>query len=146
MSIKLNTLIKINGGLVDLINKDKENKLLLSSALRLRLRDNIVTLRPALEAYQAENNALVEKYGTPIPEDPFAKQVKQDSPHWEEFKTQFEAMLNEEYDVVIKPITESELLGAETKEFRVDVGMLLSLNDLGIVVPAPDIKVGKKTK
>ncbi len=146
MPIKLSQLIKINSAIVDLINKDRENKLLLSSALRLRLRDNIVQMRSAMDEYQKENNALVEKYGTLIPDGSGMKQIKQDAEGWEEFKTQFEAMLNEEYDVTIKPITEAEILGSETKEYRVDVGMLINLNDLGVVVAEAPASVQKPKK
>jgi hypothetical protein len=149
MAIKLNKVIQINGALVDLINKDKENKLLFSSALRLRLRDNFVGIKEIVASYQEENNSLVEKYGTPITGQPQYKEVKQDSENWEAFKTEFEAMLNEEYDVTIKPLTESELINAETKEYRVDVATLISLNDLGLVVAdaqviQPPVKESKK--
>ncbi len=132
--MKLSKAIQTNGALVDLATKDKENKLVFPSAIRYRLADGLSSLKPALENYQAQNNALVEKYGTVIPDQPHLKQVVQDSENWASFRKEFEDLLAEEVDVKIKTISQVELEKAETKDFRVDVPTIVSLRELGILV------------
>jgi hypothetical protein len=134
MTITLSKAINVNGAIVDLVTKDKENKLVFTSAIRYRLADALSSLRHPLENYQNRNNELVEKYGKPDAKDPSQKIVLQDAEGWPEFKKEMEALLDEEVDVKVKPLTEEELSNAETKDYRVDVPSIVALRELGLLV------------
>ena len=139
MTIKLSQAINLNGAIVDLVTKDKENKLVFPSSVRYRFADALSSLKPALESYQKDNNTYVEKYGEDKEGKGF-KVVLEDSPNWELFKSDMLALLDRQVDVKVRPITEAELAAAETKDYRVDVASIISLRELGLLVESPQTK------
>lgn len=66
---------------------------------RLQLRETVKKMSATLEAFVEERNALVQEYG----ED---GQISPESPRWDEFVAQYEALMNAEVEVEWGPLPE----------------------------------------
>jgi len=112
--------------LSDLIQKDRENKFVFPSSIRLRLAGNLRQTKPVFEEYETERLTLVEKLGTPPGVDGKTR-VKNEN--IATFKTEHEAMLKEEYELQLVPLNAADL-----GENQIPIDTLAALQDAGLLL------------
>lgn len=144
MSLTTKQAIDAHVALSELINLDKTNRLVLSSAVRIRLAGNIRKTKPLVEEYVAERNALIKKLGTPSKGNPAESEVLEGSDTAQEFKDQIKAMESEDSELTMAHVKEHELFGVTESDYKNDsrdsrkdnqvpVDLIASLQELGIV-------------
>lgn len=98
------------------IKLEKESKLFLLSAVRIRMAGNLRRLRPIASEFNNERNELVKRYGVKIEGEEERYRINQDKR--KEFEAEFEAMLKETHAVEIKQIEPHEMAGVTKEEYE----------------------------
>ncbi len=126
MSLTVKQSIEANVTLESLISSDKDNKFVFPSSARIGFAGMLRKTRPILSDYQSEHSILVKRLGEEIDKEKGIWKVKAENTA--EFNKENEAMLNEETDVVLKPISVSEL-----GENQIPIDLLATLIDVGVI-------------
>lgn len=130
-------VVNANGALQALIKADRENQLILSSAIRIRLAGCLRKSKPVAEEYEKEFNALGVKYGTKNADGILT--IASDSPNMDLYKQELAAMQAELTDIEsFATVTEIDLMGkhdpeGKVKQNQIDIGILTILMDVGIL-------------
>lgn len=133
--MKTKQVVGANGALETLVRLDREKKLILSSATRLKLAGGIRQTRPVTASYEEERVEMVKKLGVVLKDKPGVIQVLPEN------QAKFDADILEagevEADVVITPITTDDLFGSSDlpakDQNQIDIDFILILQDFGIV-------------
>jgi hypothetical protein len=127
-----------------LIKDDREDKYVLSSAVRIKLAGNLRKVKPVYDDYTEQRQAVFTKYGEKVLDNDGKEtdQIKLKPENVEVANKELEAALNVETDVELKPVTVEDLSGVtaadkkahpEIKENQVDVELLGVLLDVGLL-------------
>lgn len=124
--------------LTSLIQSDKQNKFVLSSATRITLAGNLRRVKDVYNDYEAERQELVKRLaGEP---DPKTGNVTVDPKNNEEFQKELKKALAEPTDIVLKAITPEQLYGATEEEEKkgkkpnqIDIDLHAFLEEVGLL-------------
>ena len=150
MSLTTKQLVDAHTALMELINGDKQNKFVLSSAVRIRLAGNVRKTKDAVDEYIKERNELVTKLGQPVlgkdgnPVDG-QLEVPVGTENYKKFVEEVEAMNAEVSEITLATIKEHELFGVTekaykdesrdgTKDNQIPADLIAILQDLKILV------------
>jgi len=139
MSFSTKQVVDTNIALLGLIQADRENKIILSSAVRIRLAGILRKTKPIFEDYKEENTALFKKFGSLNKNGEL--EVAQNSPGRPLFDEAIKAMNAEPTEIESFPeVTHEELFGkvqktkdGEKPENQIDLDVLSILMEVGIL-------------
>lgn len=139
--MKLKTILSAHVALQELINLDRQNKLVLHSSVRIRLAGAIRKTRPITEDFTEQNNELVTKYGTQVldkDQQPVPGQfvVNPDSTTFETFRKEKQELLDTDIELAFTPLETNELFGKtddETKQNQIPLDLCSSLIEVGLL-------------
>ena len=136
---KKNTLqqvLEAHQAVTTLIDSDKRNKYVLSSATRIKLAGNLRKTRGPAEDYEKERVELVKTLGE-VDEKGSTKVKPENQAKFEE---ELKTMLAQETDVTFNPITEAALLGATEEEEKagkkanqIDIDLIAFMQEVGLL-------------
>ena len=136
---KKNTLqqvLEAHQAVTNLIDSDKRNKYILSSATRIKLAANLRKTRGPAQDYEKERVELVKSLGEV--DEKGSTKVKPENQ--EKFESDLKAMLATETDVVFTPITEAALLGVTEEEEKagkkanqIDIDLIAFMQEVGLL-------------
>lgn len=122
MKLNFNSLIKAHNALSALTEQDKAKSYVFALSVRFKLAGNISRLKELIEKIQVEQGKLFEQFGTA--NDKGQHEVKRTSDKWTEFEAAMKAIAEEEFDVEVKTLTESELGNSRTVKSRDEKGQV----------------------
>lgn len=139
--MKIKSILAAHAALTDLINLDRQNKLVLHSSVRIRLAGAIRKTRPTVEDFTEQNNELVMKYGTQVldkDQKPVEGQweVRPDSTTFETFRTEKQALLDTDMEVSLSPLCTADLFGKtedETKQNQIPLDLIDVMLEVGLL-------------
>ena len=131
-------VIDAHHGISNLIDSDKRNKFILSSATRIKLAGNLRKTKAVFEDYETERTALVQELGSKDDKG----NVTVTPENQDKFATTLKVALDVETDVVLNPITEAALLGvtedeekAGKKANQIDIDLIAFMQEVGLLTP-----------
>jgi hypothetical protein len=135
--LSVQQVCEANQAIMALIDSDKRNKFILSSATRIKLAGNLRKTKDIAADYDTERQALVKELGAV---DETTKSVTVKPENNDAFSTQLKAMLAVETDVVLNPITEAALLGVTEEEEKagkkanqIDIDLIAFMQEIGLL-------------
>jgi len=135
--MKIKDIIKAQVAIGELIQLDRQDKLVLHSSVRIRLAGALRKTRPVVEDFQEQNNAIVTKYGTPVGEKkPGEFEVKQDSDKFPAFKKERDELLATDIELSFTPLEQADLFGKSEdadKQNQISLDTLGALIDVGLL-------------
>ncbi len=144
--LKTKQIVEAHNVLLSLINSDKENKFILSSATRIKLAGNVRKTKPIFDDFNEANQSKVRELGTQIldtegkPTDRI--QVQGDN-NLKVYLADINEALDKPVDIAFSTVTAEELAGVtadflkshpETKENQIPIDLLADLQQFGILV------------
>lgn len=137
MPLSTKVVYQAFGAMQALIKADRENALVLSSAIRIRLAGCLRKAKPHAEEYEKEFAELAKKYGTKNEEGNLV--IAADSPELPAFEAERDALEAEPTDIeAFAKFTETDLMGkpdpdGKVKQNQIDLGVLTVLLEVGIL-------------
>lgn len=131
-------VVNANGALQALIKADRENQLILSSAVRIRLAGCLRKSKPVAADYDKEIADLGNKYGTKNADGILI--IAANDPKMELYQADRAAMEAEPTEIEsFSTVTEIDLMGkpdpdGKVKQNQIDIGILTVLMEVGILV------------
>ena len=119
-----------------LIEADKKNKIVLSSAVRIKFAGNVRKTREPLEDYAELRTEKVKELGEEVADKPGSFKIKPENVKaWYDFENDALSAVTE---VKFQPVTEAELFGdpdlGPEKQNQIDIDVLDVFKDVGILV------------
>ena len=135
--LTVRNVIDAHQGISTLIDSDKRNKFVLSSATRIKLAGNLRKTKAVYEDYETERTALVKELGTADEKG----NVTVTPENQEQFASTLKAALDQESDVTLNPITAAALFGctedeekAGKKPNQIDIDLVAFMQEIGLVI------------
>lgn len=141
MGLTVKQVVEANNYLTLLIKADRENRIILSSATRMKLAGNLRPTKPVAEKYHEERAALFAKYGELNDKEEYV--LRPSSPNREAFNKELRELLAVETEIVsFQKVSHKDLFGEVVKskdgdkpENQIDLDVLAGLIEFGIIDP-----------
>lgn len=126
MNITVSKAIQALEAINALIEADKANKFVFKTSVRVKLAALRRKLRPIVEDFNQERDALVKKLGAPVSEG--SEEIRVTKENMKEFLAEVAEAVKHEETIEFTPLTESDL-----GENQVPVDILDALLELEII-------------
>jgi hypothetical protein len=134
--LTVRNVIDAHHGISSLIDSDKRNKFVLSSATRIKLAGNLRKTKAVFEDYETERTALVQELGSKDDKG----NVTVTPENQDKFATTLKAALDQETDVTLNPVTTEAIFGCTEDEEKsgkkpnqIDIDLVAFMQEIGLV-------------
>lgn len=134
--MKIKDIIKVHVAISELVAADASKRLVLHSAVRIKLAGVLRRSRPIVEDFSNENNRLVSEYGTPIKDSPGEFEVKASSDKYPEFKKARDEAMEADEEFTVPVFRREELFGKsedEAQQNQIPMNVLEVFLEFGII-------------